>query len=57
MGGEKSKTLADAFGVHVQSADRVIDKFLDVIDNSDAAILSTDLLPKTTLQKAKLAND
>ena len=57
MGGEKSKSLADAYGVHIKSADRVIDKFLDVIDKSDEALLSTDLLPKTPLQKAKLAND
>ena len=45
MRGEKSKTLADAYGVHIKSADRVIYNFLDVIDNSDEAILSTDLLP------------
>ena len=56
-GRRKSKSLADAYGVHIKSADRVIDKFLDVIDKSDEAILSTDLLPKTPLQKAKLAND
>ena len=57
MGGEKSKTLADAYGVHIKSANRVINKLLDMIDNSDEAILSTDLLPKTPLQKAKLANN
>ena len=57
MGGEKTKSLADAYRCHIKSVDRVVNNFLDAVDFSEEAILSTDLLPKTESQKAKLADE
>ena len=34
MGGEMVKSLADVFGMSDKSAERVINKFLDAVDNS-----------------------
>ena len=57
MGGEKTKSLADAYGCHIKSVDRVVNNFLDAVDFSEEVILSTDLLPRTEFQKAKLADE
>ena len=57
MGGEKIKSLADAFGCHLRSTDRAVDKFLKAVDISPAEMLSTNLLPQDQFQKTNLANE
>ena len=53
---KKIKSLADADGCHIKSVEQVVNNFLDAVDFSEEAILSTDLLPRTGYQKAKLAD-
>ena len=57
MGGEKIKTLADAYGVSTRHTDTAVELFLKAVDESSNPLLSSDLLPKTTAEKIKLAND
>ena len=47
LGGEKRKSLADIFGTSDSSIDRVIDKFLNAVNDCTHPHLSTDLLPVT----------
>ena len=55
MGGEKTKTLADTFGVHTVSAQRCVDKFLDAADQCDHLLLTTNRLPESPDELKKAA--
>ena len=56
MGGESPKSLADIFGVHVKLAERVVNKFLVVIEECKHLDLSIDLLPQSDMEMKKLAH-
>ena len=56
MGGEMVKSLADVFGMSDKSAERVINKFLDAVDNSTNTLLSCSLLPKTETDMKVMAD-
>ena len=55
MGGEHAKSLADIYGMHIKSAERVIGKFLNAVDKSTHPFLSIDNLPKTEMERRKVA--
>ena len=55
MGGEKSKSLADIFGISLKSADRSIDNFLEAVDKSEHKDLSIDLLPEKEMDRNRMA--
>ena len=56
-GGEKIKSIAAIFGVGISSAQRVIDVFLDSVEESNHPFLSTDLLPETYYDRRRVADD
>ena len=56
MGGELNKSLADIFGMSIDTCDRVIDLFLLGVDMSTHEDLSIDLLQVTIQQKINVAN-
>ena len=57
MGGEKIKSLDDAFGCHFRTTDRAVDNFLEAVDIAPAGMLSTNILPRNQFQKTKLVNE
>ena len=57
MGGELTKSLADIFGVSIPHCHTLINRFLLAVDNSNDSSLSIDLLPRTKVEKTKMANE
>ena len=57
LGGEKPKSLADAFGTSIGSIHRVVDKFLYHVDHCQHQHLSTDLLPVTYQDRIRVARE
>ena len=55
VGGEEVKSLADIFGMSIDSADRLINLFLKAVDSSKHHHLSIDMLPKSEMECQKLA--
>ena len=57
LGGEKAKSLADAFGTSISSIHRVVDVFLNAADHSKDTFLSTDLLPVGYNKRMQMARE
>ena len=57
MGGEKIKSIIDIYGFSLSTGYRLVDKFLETVDELLHADLSIDLLPRTYEEKLKLARE
>ena len=57
MGGEEPKSLADVFGMSIDSAIRIINLFLKAVDNSKHPHLSIDLLPESEVELKLMAKE
>ena len=57
MGGEEPKSLADVFGMSIESTNRVINLFLKAVDSSKHPHLSIDLLPETEIDIKLMAKE
>ena len=56
MGGDMIKSLADVFGMCIESADCSVNIFLNAVDDCDHVDLSTNLLPQTREDTILLAD-
>ena len=57
MGGEKIKSIADIYHTSIRSVERVLDVFLEAVEESNHPFLSTDLLPTTEAERQKFAGE
>ena len=56
MGGDKIKSIADIYGVHLKLTEYVIDMFLDAVETSKSLPFSINLLPNNSRDQAKFAD-